>query len=372
MNFVKGNNGLVDKVIEDRNEYHLQFILTRIIEDSSDTIREEVKYLTGDYFYPASMVKLPTAILTHELLDSLELNSNSYIKMNPDEKCKNQFFTNTTQNKKLRFTNIIEELLAISDNNYYSILFHALGARNINRKLKEYGLKNTFIYTSFNGCPKESDLIFNSYDIFDENDKKVFSQPKRTMDSIEYLGNHIFNKKKLCGTAHYKGGKKINKAKNFNYSLEYDLVDINETMVKLFHPYCYSKNKRFKINELSRRELIHSLLIHPIEIRNKKYKNSLKYPANYYKYSIIGDSKGIKLKDDFDIHSKIGISYGFVTETAYIFDKKNNQDFLITISIKVNKNDILGDGIYQYESIARPFIAEFTRLINSYLLSLRK
>ena len=75
MNFVKGNNGLVDKVIEDRNEYHLQFILTRIIEDSSDTIREEVKYLTGDYFYPASMVKLPTAILTHELLDSLELNS---------------------------------------------------------------------------------------------------------------------------------------------------------------------------------------------------------------------------------------------------------------------------------------------------------
>ena len=372
MNFVKGKNELVDKVIEDSKEYHLQFILTRIINDSSDIIKEEAKYLTGDYFYPASMVKLPTAILTHELLDSLELNSNSYIKMNPDEKCKNQFFTNTTQNKKLRFTNIIEELLAISDNNYYSILFHALGARNINRKLKEYDLKNTFIYTSFNGCPKESDLIFNSYDIYDENDKKVFSKPKRKMDSIEYLGNHIFNKKKLCGTAHYKGGKKINKAKNFNYALEYDLVDINETMVKLFHPNCYSKNKRFKINELSRSELIHSLLIHPIEIRNKKYKNSLKYPANYYKYSIIGDSKGIKLKDDFDIYSKIGISYGFVTETAYVFDKKNNQDFLVTISIKVNKNDVFGDGIYQYESIARPFIAAFTRLINSYLLSMKK
>tara|TARA_Y100000385_G_C13058036_1_gene622963 strand:- start:135 stop:1250 length:1116 start_codon:yes stop_codon:yes gene_type:complete len=369
MSFIKGKNDLVDRVIKDSNQYHLQFILTTIKKDSGAVKKNQLKYLTGDYFYPASMVKLPTAILTYELIDSLGLNSASYIKMNADENCKNQYFTKTTQNKKLRFTNIIEELLAISDNNYYSILFHALGADKINKKLNEYDLKNTFIYTSFNGCPNESDLIFNSYSIYNENDNIVFSQPKRKLDSIDYLDHRKLNKRKLCGEAHYKNGKKIDKPKNFNYALEYSLVDINETMIKLFYPGLYSKGKQFKISELSRKELFNSLLIYPEKIRNKKYHNISKYPKNYYKYSIIGDKEGLKLNDQFNIYSKIGISYGFVTETAYILDKKNKQDFFITISIKANRNNIMGDGIYQYESIARPFIASFTRLINSYLLS---
>jgi hypothetical protein len=65
--------------------------------------------------------------------------------------------------------------------------------------------------------------------------------------------------------------------------------------------------------------------------------------------------------------SKIGISYGFVTESAYIVDFENKKDFLFSVSMYVNQDGVVNDGAYEYDKIARPFIASFTRIIQSVL-----
>ena len=77
-----GKDSLVDFVLKNRDKYRLQFIVTDIQRDQDGN--EDFKtydFTTNEYFYPASMVKLPTAVAMMEILDSLELSKNCYIKI---------------------------------------------------------------------------------------------------------------------------------------------------------------------------------------------------------------------------------------------------------------------------------------------------
>ena len=76
-----GKDSLVDFVLKNRDKYRLQFIVTDIQRDQDGN--EDFKtydFTTNEYFYPASMVKLPTAVAMFEILDSLNLLS--YLDLN--------------------------------------------------------------------------------------------------------------------------------------------------------------------------------------------------------------------------------------------------------------------------------------------------
>jgi hypothetical protein len=105
----------------------------------------------------------------------------------------------------------------------------------------------------------------------------------------------------------------------------------------------------------------------PREMQNNTYHNQLQFPDNYYKYAIIGNKPELATSDRYRIFSKIGIAYGFVTESGYVVDFINQKDFLFSVSLYVNADDIVNDGTYEYEKIARPFIANFTRLVQEQL-----
>ncbi|TXE08616.1 hypothetical protein ES711_08950 [Gelidibacter salicanalis] len=67
------------------------------------------------------------------------------------------------------------------------------------------------------------------------------------------------------------------------------------------------------------------------------------------------------------IHNKTGYAYGYLTDSAYIINKKTNQEFLITATIHVNKNKIYNDGMYEYDAVGIPFLAALGRqLIREY------
>jgi hypothetical protein len=102
-------------------------------------------------------------------------------------------------------------------------------------------------------------------------------------------------------------------------------------------------------------------------MQNKSYHNIKQYPDNYYKYAIIGNNNELASSGRYRTFSKIGIAYGFVTESAYIVDFVNQKDFMFSVSLYVNADETLNDGTYEYEKIARPFIANFTRIIQEKL-----
>ena len=65
------------------------------------------------------------------------------------------------------------------------------------------------------------------------------------------------------------------------------------------------------------------------------------------------------------IYNKVGYAYGYLTDCAYIVDKKKNKEYIITATIYVNKNGIFNDDMYEYDTVGLPFLAELGRQLLS-------
>ena len=76
-----GKDSLVDYVLRNRDKFHLQFIVTDIERDEDgNEVFNSFDFSTNEYFYPASMVKLPTAIATMEMLDSMQIQKECFVR----------------------------------------------------------------------------------------------------------------------------------------------------------------------------------------------------------------------------------------------------------------------------------------------------
>jgi hypothetical protein len=363
-----GKDSLVDFVLKNRDKFRLQFIVTDIQRDQDGN--EELKtydFTTGEYFYPASMVKLPTAVAMMEILDSLNLSNNCYIKMNSEVSCGNNSFAEMTQKRNIPIQLAIEDMLSISDNYYYSLFFHAVTPKMLNNKLMERQLFNTKIYSSFSGCMRGKQVQTHSYNLYLPDGKLAISHPRTYLDSLNYMNRLPFSKDKLVGKYLMENNKKVEKPYDFNYHLDYPLTDIHGTILRLIFPQHMHNNERFKLSFDSRKYLLKCLGNFPREMKNSVYHNTTTFPDNYYKYAIVGNKPELASSGRYRTFSKIGIAYGFVTESAYVVDFEKQKDFLFSVSIYVNKDDIVNDGTYEYEKIARPFIANFSRIIQDNL-----
>jgi len=63
---------------------------------------------------------------------------------------------------------------------------------------------------------------------------------------------------------------------------------------------------------------------------------------------------------------KIGLSFGFATEIAYVVDLVSKNEFFLSIRIYTNKNQTINDGIYQYEEISKAFFGKIGMLLLEY------
>lgn len=95
------------------------------------------------------------------------------------------------------------------------------------------------------------------------------------------------------------------------------------------------------------------------------------FQDGYGKFFIYGDSKA-RIPKHVQIFNKVGYAYGTLTDNAYIKENKNKIEFLLTATILVNKNEIFNDGIYEFESVGIPFLAELGRQVYKYELGLKK
>ena len=89
------------------------------------------------------------------------------------------------------------------------------------------------------------------------------------------------------------------------------------------------------------------------------------YYDSYVKFFLFGDSKE-RMPADVRIFNKVGLAYGYLVDNAYIVDLEANVEFLLTAVLLVNDNGIFNDGVYEYDEVGFPFLAELGRVIHEY------
>ena len=102
-----------------------------------------------------------------------------------------------------------------------------------------------------------------------------------------------------------------------------------------------------------------NLIKFPSELNDPSYSKSGSWPDNIYKYAIHGE----EVDTSYSVYNKLGLSYGFTTEIAYIVRRDDDAAYLLSVSMYTNENDIVNDGIYEYETLARPFISRLSKML---------
>lgn len=358
-----GKDSLVDYVLGNREKFRFQFMLTEIEAfDSILVLGQTHNYAVPEwYFYPASVVKLPTAILTLEKLKEKDFPVESALVLNRDFECGNMQFVEESREKNTTIQQMLRELIIVSNNTYYNSFYHFLTPKFLNEQLQAKGIRNTHIYKDFSGCEMPLNMKTHGYFLVDRKKSITLKEDQSEFPLSEFAAHYSYDSTKLLGSKHEYRRNIVDGPFDFNYNLEYPISDIHGTSMRLFFPEFFKEDERWNIREEDRDLLIETMKSVPHDLNEKKYLDKKKYPDNLYKYLIHGDAN--PKYNAVITYSKLGLSYGFVTETAYVHDPSTNRRYVLTASMYVNANDTVNDGKYEYEELAKPFLARFGQLI---------
>ncbi|MEP5545211.1 serine hydrolase [Maribacter dokdonensis] len=340
----------IKRVMDNIEKYQVQIRYTQIDRRNDSVLFTDYDFQVSDsvYFYPASTVKFPTAVLAMEKInqtDTLTIHTKYYIEGDTIEST---------------VADDVNEIFAVSDNLANNRLIEFLGFETINQSLKNKGIAPVRL---------SHRLGFHSEDL-------------RTKPIIIYLNDSttgitqpILNKtpKPLAlfeiekGKGYYENDEYINEPFSFKQKNYYPLSAQHNLLKRIIFPENFNLNEQFHLNKEQRDHLLNAMHTVPKEMGYDKKE----YYDSYCKFFLFGDSKD-DIPEHIRIYNKVGFAYGTLTDCAYIKDTKNNIDFLLTATILVNKDGIFNDDVYEYDEIGIPFLAQLGREIYQQELQRKK
>ncbi len=368
-NEILNKTPILKKVNKEYKKYRLQIIFTQIKRDSLGAPIFKDYYYNVDssnYFYCASLVKLPTAILALEKLKDLKIYSNTIMYTDSANACQHSVKKDTTSYNGLpSISQYIKRMALVSDNDAYGRVYEFLGTDYIHNRLNELGYPNIRIVTRFDGgCEGIQNTTTNPV-IFCNKQLIPFLTLPQQISIKEY--NHPLGIVKVGRAYINSKNKKINTPKDFTHMNYMSLENCHSILKKIIFNNNLPENKRFDLLEDDRLLLIEQLTMYPSQSKYPTYNPKVYYDS-YKKYFLFGNTKEKITNSDIKITNIVGQSYGFMSDCAYIQNKKENIEFMLSAVIYTNHDEIINDGKYEYDTIALPFLAELGRQIYSYEL----
>ncbi len=332
-------------------EYGLQIFYTRKFKDATGTQFETFSTpQVSDWFAPASLVKLPLAALLLEQLEAAKIDwmsAKMAFPAMPD--CAERA---AELRKPQAITRLIERALVLSDDSAYCALFDALGPQHISERMRQMGHSDVRIQARFGACGPENSRITGPVQIFGANDKVLSSTPARPPFALVLAPAPI-----KVGKAWMQAGRRIEGAKNFSNSNSAPLLALHEMMLALMRPELVKQTQRFNISERARQFLLTGMRLNPAESQYST-ADEAKLDRTFFRLLGVGDGQWPK---DLVVENKVGWAYGFLSDMAHL--KHGNHECYVSCKMYLNRNSVLNDGQYEYESIGRPAMAEIGRLL---------
>ena len=191
------------------------------------------------------------------------------------------------------------------------------------------------------------------------------------MQEAQSIYKHPLGQVKVGKAYINANNKKVKEPKDFTNMNYIPLENIHSMLQRLIFNDYSPKEQRYDMIDDDRQFLIEQLTLYPRQSTHPTY-NFKTYYDSYKKYFMFGDSKKPITNDNIKITNIVGQSYGFMVDCAYIQNKKENVEFMLSAVIYTNEDEILNDGRYEYNTIALPFLAELGRQIYAFELKRTK
>lgn len=334
----------IKRVIDNLEEHEVQIRYTQIDRTGEEVIFTDYDFQVDDslYFYPASTVKLPIAVMALEKLnriDSLDMHTRFYVEGDSVE---------------TSFAKAITDIFAVSDNQASNRLFEFLGQDQINSGLAQKGVGPVRIAHRLG---HHADNMATKPLVIYENDSTASMLEGSINTPPEPLG--LKGTKK--GKGYYEDGEAIDEAFDFSLKNYYPISTQHRVLKRILFPEKFAPEERFDLSAEQRRYLLEAMEALP---RMAGYDPAA-YHDSYCKFFMFGDTKD-SIPATLKIYNKAGFAYGTLTDCAYIIDTENKVEFMVTATLLVNKNGIFNDNNYEYDEVGIPFLAELGRQLYQY------
>ena len=372
---LNSDSEVFNRVIDSLDHYEVQILYTRIDnEDGLIRLTSHPLHIDNNrYYYPASTVKMPTAFLAIEYLNELssahQLDINRYTRIKYDSIAPPQTPEVIDSSSSTGYPNVahyIEKIFSVSDNNAYNRLYELMGQDYINERMKEKGIfKNSKIIhrVGVSGFDEESSRYTNPYQLINEHGVVIFNQNELYALYQDYPVTADVKK----GVGRYDDDldSVIYEPFDFTYKNYLSITELQQSLIRVIYPELFDSTEQYNINEEQLGFLRSTMKKTPDQYAH--LKDNSDYYDSYVKFFMYGDSQD-EIPDHIEISNKVGWAYGYLTDNAHIRDTEQNIEFFLTATIHVNRNQIYNDGVYEYDSIGMPFLAELGRQVYNYEL----
>ena len=366
---LSNNKSLMD-VWKNTDNHRLQIIYSRVTHDSFGNVQlKNYTYnLSEDlYFYPASLVNLPVSIFALEKLKAfppdVDITIDSKISIESNYSCQSSVISDDMSiNSRPTLKNYISKALIISDNDSYNRLYEFVGPEYCQKRLSEMGYGKAQIVTRFSRCNSVENMHTNAFNFYNEQGEVMYRQPPAFCDFM--ITPPLSNMK--VGHSHFTHGKIIASPKDFANHNCFPLQNMHDFLIGLIYPSV--DRSPFLIDKKEREFILHSLSAKPNECSIKKIKNDTTFYDNYTNYLFYGAENKKPENDNLKIYNIVGQSYGFLSDIAYFQNTENGIDFFLSAVLYTNSSEIVGDNIYEYETIGFPFLRDLGKIVYNYEL----
>ncbi|WP_207511442.1 serine hydrolase [Longitalea luteola] len=359
-------------ILNQPDTFHYQLIYTKIDRDKKNRPHFTNYYFRvnrHEYFNPASMVKLPTALLALEKINTLGIPGlNKYTAMFTDSAYRRQTkvrYDSTAQNYLPSVAHYVKKIFLVSDNDAYNRLYEFVGQQRLNERLWEMGYRDTRITRRFVAMNEDENRHTNPIR-FMQGDSLVYAQLP-AFSPVPFN----FKKKIMIGRAHYnRQDSLINAPFDFTTHNNFPLEDMQQVLLAALFPDAVPEAKRFRLQPDDYKFLHRYMSQLPSESDYPRY-DTTEFFDSYTKFFMFKAWRS-KIPPYIRVFNKTGWSYGFLTDVAYIVDFRNKVEFMLSGNIYVNSDGVLNDDKYEYEETGYPFFKEVGNIIYQYELGRKR
>ena len=349
-------SSILQKMILQPDTFRIQIIYTQIDRDASNrpVFTNYYFHVARDfYYYPASTVKLPLALLSLEKLNRMHKNgTDKFTPLQYDSSYSGQQALLRDSTSKSGYPSIaqfIRKAFLISDNDAYNRMYEFVGQETINRRLWAMGYQDSRILRQFMPLNEDENRHTNQIRFFDGQGKITYTQPPAyNRDSFHFVPTA------RIGAAYLNAHDSlIHAPMDFTRHNRIPLEDLQRILQTVLFPLSVPKTGRFQLGAGDYLFLKKYLSQYPSETPYPKYDTSVFFDSYVKFYFVYG---GKRIPDHIRVFNKVGWAYGFLTDVSYIADFKNNIEFILTTTVYTNEDGVLNDNIYEYETMGFPFL----------------
>lgn len=355
-----------NEVLKNQDSLGVQVIYTRIDRDKKGrpTFREyRFGVDPGRYYYPASTVKLPVAVLALQRLNELKitgLDKNSLMITGSAGGRQTEVTSDSTAPYgRPSIAHYIKKILLVSDNDAYNRLYEFLGQEYINYTLHRMGYEQAQLIHRLEVSLSEEENRFTNPVRFVDSKGHLIYEKAAERSQLPYASRNT-----RMGKGYLKAGQLVNEPFDFSMKNRLTLDELNSMVRSVLFPESVPAKQRFNLTQEDYHFLRKYMSMMPGESVSPVYDPRENWDT-YVKFLLYGSQKGAA-RPGVRIFNKVGDAYGFLIDAAYIIEPETNVEFMLSAVIYCNSDGIFNDDHYDYDSIGLPFMKHLGEVILEY------